>query len=107
MNDSKFICFSFFSQEILLHGIVRDAHGRKMSKSLGNVIDPMDVIEGKSLEDLNKRLDASDFSVNEKLLAKKGMKANFQNGIVKCGADGLRYSLLTNDIKSKIHSVCI
>lgn len=33
-----------------LHAIVRDAHGRKMSKSLGNVIDPLDVIKGITLE---------------------------------------------------------
>jgi valyl-tRNA synthetase len=37
-------------QEVYLHPIVRDAHGRKMSKSLGNVIDPMDVISGITLE---------------------------------------------------------
>ena len=37
-------------KEVYLHPIVRDAHGRKMSKSLGNVIDPMDVITGISLE---------------------------------------------------------
>ena len=36
--------------QVLLHGIVRDAHGRKMSKSLGNVIDPMDVINGATLQ---------------------------------------------------------
>lgn len=37
-------------REIYLHPMVRDAHGRKMSKSLGNVIDPMDVICGIELE---------------------------------------------------------
>lgn len=37
-------------QKILLHGIICDVHGRKMSKSLGNTIEPDDVINGKSLE---------------------------------------------------------
>lgn len=37
-------------KEVFLHSIIRDAHGRKMSKSLGNIIDPVDVIQGITLE---------------------------------------------------------
>ena len=37
-------------KEVYLHAMVRDAHGRKMSKSLGNVIDPVDVMRGITLE---------------------------------------------------------
>jgi len=36
--------------QVLFHSIIRDSQGRKMSKSLGNVINPMDVIRGISLE---------------------------------------------------------
>lgn len=41
---------AFPASQVYLHAIVRDAHGRKMSKSLGNVIDPLDVIHGVSLQ---------------------------------------------------------
>ena len=42
-------------KEVFLHSIVRDSHGRKMSKSLGNVIDPMDVRNGITLAQLQVR----------------------------------------------------
>jgi valyl-tRNA synthetase len=42
--------------EVLCHAMIRDAHGRKMSKSLGNVIDPLDVIQGLQLEALHEKL---------------------------------------------------
>lgn len=84
----------FFSQklmgklpfkEILLHPMVRDAHGRKMSKSLGNVIDPMDVISGILLEDLHKQLYDSNLDPKEIDRAVAGQKQDYPNGIPECG----------------------
>ena len=42
-------------QEVWLHPVVRDASGRKMSKSLGNVVDPLDIINGKAGSALSVR----------------------------------------------------
>ncbi|XP_067129943.1 valine--tRNA ligase [Centruroides vittatus] len=79
--------------KVFLHSIIRDAHGRKMSKSLGNVIDPTDVIYGISLEGLHKKLLDSNLDPNEIEKAKKGQKADFPNGIPECGTDALRFAL--------------
>ncbi|KAK8402181.1 hypothetical protein O3P69_001346 [Scylla paramamosain] len=93
----------FFGQHILgklpfkqvyLHAMVRDAHGRKMSKSLGNVIDPMDVIYGISLQDLHKQLDEnSNLDPKEITKAKEGQKCDYPQGIPECGTDALRFAL--------------
>ncbi|XP_067001148.2 valine--tRNA ligase isoform X2 [Anabrus simplex] len=80
-------------KEIFLHPMVRDAHGRKMSKSLGNVIDPVDVIRGISLEDLHKQLYDSNLDPKEIEKAKEGQKQDFPNGIPECGTDALRFAL--------------
>jgi len=56
--------------------MVRDAHGRKMSKSLGNVIDPIDVIEGISLELLQTRLEKGNLDPREVAKAKEGQVKN-------------------------------
>lgn len=73
--------------------MVRDAHGRKMSKSLGNVIDPMDVITGITLEELHAQLEGGNLDPKEVERARAGQKADFPNGIPECGADALRFSL--------------
>ncbi|XP_011180482.2 valine--tRNA ligase [Zeugodacus cucurbitae] len=80
-------------KEVYLHPMVRDAHGRKMSKSLGNVIDPMDVIRGIALEDLHKLLYDSNLDPREIEKAKAGQKQDFPNGIPECGSDALRFAL--------------
>lgn len=74
--------------------MVRDAHGRKMSKSLGNVIDPMDVIIGVTLKELNAQLDEnSNLDPKEVEKAKAGQKQDYPNGIPECGTDALRFGL--------------
>lgn len=80
-------------KEVYLHPMVRDAHGRKMSKSLGNVIDPMDVISGISLEGLHLQLLDSNLDPKEIDRAKAGQKQDYPNGIPECGVDAMRFAL--------------
>ncbi|EHB16074.1 Valyl-tRNA synthetase, partial [Heterocephalus glaber] len=80
-------------REVYLHAIVRDAHGRKMSKSLGNVIDPLDVVHGVSLQGLHDQLLNSNLDPSEVEKAKEGQKADFPAGIPECGTDALRFGL--------------
>ena len=79
--------------EVFCHAMIRDAHGRKMSKTLGNVIDPIDVIEGISLEALHDKLSNGNLDDNEIAKAKQGQKKDFPKGIPQCGTDALRFAL--------------
>jgi valyl-tRNA synthetase len=65
-----------------------------MSKSLGNVIDPLDVIEGISLAELQSRLDNGNLDPAEVQKAKDGQAKDYPNGIPECGTDALRFTLL-------------
>ncbi|XP_075042710.1 valine--tRNA ligase [Mixophyes fleayi] len=80
-------------KEVYLHAIVRDAHGRKMSKSLGNVIDPLDVIKGITLQGLHAQLLESNLDPAELERAKEGQKSDYPSGIPECGTDALRFAL--------------
>ena len=75
--------------------MTRDAHGRKMSKSLGNVIDPLEVINGISLEGLHKRLEEGNLDPKELIVAKEGQVKDFPNGIPECGMDALHFALIS------------
>lgn len=79
--------------EVYCHPLIRDAHGRKMSKSLGNVIDPIDIIQGTSLEKLHEQLYVGNLDPKEVELAKKGQVKDFPKGIPQCGTDALRFAL--------------
>ena len=81
--------------QVYLHPMIRDAHGRKMSKSLGNVIDPLEVINGITLEGLHKRLEEGNLDLRELVKAKEGQVKDFPNGITECGADALRFALVS------------
>lgn len=80
-------------KEVFLHAMVRDAHGRKMSKSLGNVIDPIDVIEGINQQGLIDKLSSGNLEKAEITKATAGIKKDFPKGIEECGTDALRFAL--------------
>ena len=73
--------------------MVRDAHGRKMSKSLGNIIDPLDVICGVTLDGLHQSLEGGNLDPREIEKARQGQKQDYPNGIPDCGPDALRFAV--------------
>jgi len=79
---------------VFLHAMVRDSEGRKMSKSLGNVIDPLEVIDGCTLATLIERLESGNLPLKEVERAKKNINESFPEGIPECGSDALRFGLL-------------
>jgi len=77
-----------------LHSIIRDERGEKMSKSKENIIDPMEVIEGCSLEILIQKINDSTLPPKEKEKGITLKKKNFASGIPECGSDALRFGIL-------------
>ncbi|KAM9738210.1 valine--tRNA ligase, mitochondrial isoform 2-T2 [Menidia menidia] len=80
-------------KQVLFHSLVRDKYGRKMSKSLGNVIDPLDVIHGVSLERLQEKVKEGNLDPREQLVAMEAQRKDFPRGIPQCGTDALRFAL--------------
>uniref|UniRef100_A0A7S1CA53 valine--tRNA ligase n=1 Tax=Bicosoecida sp. CB-2014 TaxID=1486930 RepID=A0A7S1CA53_9STRA len=95
------LCGELPFKTVYLHAMVRDKYGRKMSKSLGNVIDPMEVIYGCPLDDLLAKLDQGNLPPKEVEKAKKGQSLDFPDGIPECGADAMRFGLLAYTVQGR------
>lgn len=94
-------------KQVLLHSLVRDRHGRKMSKSLGNVIDPLDVIHGVSLETLQEKVKEGNLDPREQLVAMEAQRKDFPKGIPQCGTDALRFALCSHKMQGEDISLSI